>query len=100
MGNPFEAFTRASSSEPAERIILLCKKCGENIARTDLPSRQWVHVDDELTIAPSGHRSAGLPLFVNQSQYDHDAEPDCIDIDPIYDSWEKGNSDAHRLALE
>jgi len=53
-------------------VVLRCKHCQKDVARTSYPPYKWVHMDDEVIVS-----SGGLKITKN---WDHEAEPDVIDV--------------------
>lgn len=56
---------------------LNCRRCGKPIARQEIPPYAWVHEDDEPPIDLKDILSSPV------SMYDHEAEPDVIDVKEI-----------------
>lgn len=52
-------------------VVLRCRTCRADIARSAVPPHQWVHLDDEIIVTS---------LSKITKTYDHEAEPDVIDV--------------------
>ena len=59
-------------------LILPCKYCGDPIQRAVDPPHDWVHSDDYITLTWKFYTD--FPIVVRM-EYDHDAEPDVIEIE-------------------
>lgn len=59
------------SSEGPGYVVLRCRTCKEDIARTAYAPYNWCHLSDEIKISPTSKIT---------KNYDHEAVPDVIDI--------------------
>lgn len=77
MRNPFGAFIPTPEEpETKNRIVLKCRVCQQDVARSDWQGGgMWVHLSDMITLIPGGATIT--------SQYDHEADPDVIDVEVV-----------------
>lgn len=62
-------------TEGPGRVLVPCQHCDVQLARMQYDPYLWVHVDDELVLV-AGH-------IARTSNYDHEPEPDVIDVEII-----------------
>lgn len=80
MGNPFLASNpvpqepRPQEVDPDDTPHLKCRVCKVVIVRSVLGSNVWVHEDDAMILP------AEVNLGITFSQYDHEAQPDYIEV--------------------